>query len=187
MLSSEEMDNLMVRISRREMVALEEFYEEMSKAVYGLAYVITKSPYDAEDIMQNTFIRVWDKAHRYRCGTNAKAWVMKIARNLALTKREEGKRFVELDEELPSEDMYRKMLQFQELNSLLSILKKEEREIVVLYSVGFSHKEIAEILKRPYATVRWKYSNAISKLSQKEQSFGYDKASAEMESNYERT
>jgi RNA polymerase sigma-70 factor, ECF subfamily len=132
LLSSEEMDNLMVRISRREMMALEEFYEEMSKAVYGLAYVITKSPYDAED-------------------------------------------------------MYRKMLQFQELNSLLSILKKEEREIVVLYSVGFSHKEIAVILKRPYATVRWKYSNAISKLSQKEQSFRYDKASAEMESNYERT
>jgi RNA polymerase sigma-70 factor (ECF subfamily) len=168
------MDYLMVRISKKDMDAFEEFYMDMNKAIYGLAYVITKSSQDAEDVMQNTFIKIWDKAHLYHHGTNAKAWTMKIARNLALTKLKESKRFVELNTELPTEDMFKKLLCLQELNMLLSALKKEEREIVVLYSVGFSHKEIANIVRKPYATVRWKYSNAINKLSVLEREENYE-------------
>lgn len=175
LLSSEDMDYLMVQISKKDMNAFEEFYMEMNKAIYGLAYAITKSPYDAEDVMQNTFIRIWDKAHLYHKGTNAKAWTMKTARNQALTKLKENKRYVELGAELPSGDMFNKMLQFQELNMLLSSLKKDEREIVILYSVGFSHKEIADIVKKPYATVRWKYSSAIKKLSTQEREGDYER------------
>jgi RNA polymerase sigma-70 factor (ECF subfamily) len=170
------MDYLMGQIANKNMEAFEEFYMEMRKAVYGLAYVITKSPYEAEDVMQNTFIKVWDKASLYHHGTNTRAWTMKIARNLALTKLKENKRFVELSTEVPSEDEVTKIIQIQELNQLLSALKKEEREIVVLYSVGFSHKEIASIIKKPYATVRWKYSNAINKLSAIEREGKYERA-----------
>ncbi len=176
MLNSEDMDYLMVQISKKDMDAFQEFYMEMSKAIYGLAYVITKSPYDAEDIMQSTFIKIWDKAYQYHPGTNAKAWTMKIVRNLALTKLKDNKRFVELNAEIPSEDVFMRTIHLQELNVLLATLKKEEREIVILYSVGFSHKEIADIIKRPYATVRWKYRNAINKLSGSEREENYERA-----------
>ncbi|MGF7141776.1 RNA polymerase sigma-70 factor (ECF subfamily) [Anaerotaenia torta] len=176
MLSGEDMDGLMIQISKKDMDALQEFYMEMNKAVYGLAYVITKSPYDAEDIMQSTFIKIWDKAYQYRPSTNAKAWTMKIARNLALTKLKDSKRFVELNTELPSEDAFMKTIHLQELNTLLSALKKDEREIVILYSAGFSHKEISDIVKKPYSTVRWKYSNAINKLTVLEREGNYERA-----------
>ncbi len=176
MLSSGDMDDLMVRISKKDMDAFQEFYMEMNKAIYGLAYVITKSPYDAEDIMQNTFIRIWDKAYQYHPSTNARAWAMKIARNLALTKLKDSKRFVELSTELPSEDAFMRTIHLQELTMLLSTLKKDEREIVILYSVGFSHKEIAEIVKKPCATVRGKYSRAINKMSIIESGGNYERA-----------
>ncbi len=174
MLNSEDMDYLMVRISKKDMDAFQEFYMEMNKVIYGLAYVITKSPYDAEDIMQSTFIKIWDKAYQYHHSTNAKAWTMKIARNLALTKLKDSKRFVELIVEIPSEDVFMRTIHLQELNILLSTLKKDEREIVILYSMGFSHKEIADIVKKPYATVRWKYSNAINKLAALERGESYE-------------
>ncbi len=176
MLSSEDMDYLMVQISKKDMNAFQEFYMEMKKAIYGLAYVITRSPYDAEDVMQSTFIKIWDKAYQYHHSTDAKAWTMKIARNLALTKIKDRKRFVELNAELPSEDVFVRTIHLQELNDLLSTLKKDEREIVILYSMGFSHKEIANIVRKPYATVRWKYSNAINKMSVLERGGDYERA-----------
>jgi RNA polymerase sigma-70 factor (ECF subfamily) len=176
LLSSEGMDYLMVQISKKDMDAFQEFYAEMNKAIYGLAYVITRSPYDAEDVMQSTFIKIWDKAYQYHYGTNAKAWTMKIARNLALTKLKDSKRFVELSTEIPSEDVFMRSIHLQELNKLLSTLKKDEREIVILYSVGFSQKEIADIVKKPYATVRWKYSRAINKMSVLERGGNYERA-----------
>lgn len=176
MRSPAELDNLLVLISRKDMAAFEEFYQELGRAVYGLAYAVTKSPQDAEDIMQNTFIRVWDKAELYRQGTNAKAWTMKIAQNFSLTRYRENRRFAELDYELPSEDVFAQTINSQMLNTILAPLKKDEREIVVLYAMGFSHKEIAQILKKPYATVRWKYRYVLNKLYSAEKGENYERA-----------
>lgn len=176
MLSIEEYDHLLIRIAEKDMEAFEAFYQELNKAVYGLAYVMTKSTHDAEDIMQNTFVRVWDKAYLYRHGTNAKAWTLKIARNLAITGFRENKRFVELDTDIPSGDLLAQSLDIHELDKILSPLSKEEREILVLYSMGFSHKEIAGIIKKPYATVRWKYRYLLNKLSLSEKEGNYERA-----------
>jgi RNA polymerase sigma-70 factor, ECF subfamily len=176
LLSMEDLDHLLIQISKKDMEAFEKYYREISKAVYGLAYVLTKSSHDSEDIMQNTFIKVWEKAGTYHPGSNAKAWTMRIARNLALTKYRENKRFVELDFEIPSEDVLDKTINSQELDHLLTTLKKEEREIVVLYAIGFSHKEISVIMKKPYATIRWKYRYAINKLSLLERRDDYERA-----------
>ena len=52
------------------------------------------------------------------------------------------------------------------LVNLLKHLNETEREIVMLHAHGFTHDEIAKITGRPGATVRWKYSNAIKKLSE---------------------
>lgn len=174
--SSEELDYLLTQITLKDMEAFEQFYQEMNKAVYGLAYAVTKSSHDAEDVMQNTFIKVWEKAYFYHPGTNAKAWTMKIAQNFALTKYRENKRFVELDFEIPSEDAFTQIINTRELDKILAPLNKTEREILVLYSMGFSHKEIAGIVKKPYATVRWKYRYVLNKLSVLEREDNYERA-----------
>jgi DNA-directed RNA polymerase specialized sigma24 family protein len=59
---------------------------------------------------------------------------------------------------------------------ILAPLNKEEREILILYSMGFSHKEIAGIIKKPYATVRWKYRYVLNKLSMAEKEENYERA-----------
>lgn len=165
------LDDWLTAVARGDRDAFARLYGRLKTAVYGLALSIVRESGDAEDVMQSTFLRVWDCAGQYRPGTDARAWVLKIARNLALMLLRGRKRTVpvddwtpELDGAAPETDPLDAIL----LKTLLDSLDEGERQIVMLYAVeGFSHKEIASLLGKPYATVRWKYSNAIKKLSRR--------------------
>lgn len=162
-------DTLILGIAGRDRNALAALYEELKTPVYGVALAILRQRSDAEDVMQSTFLRVWEHASQYRPGTDAQAWVLTIARNLALAAVRTRKRTVPLAEglELPApQDDISHMLDRLLLAGLLSRLDTAEREIIILYAAcGYSHKEIACMLGRSYATVRWKFSNAVKKLS----------------------
>lgn len=150
------------------MAAFACLYDRLKAPVYGLALSILRVRDDAEDVMQNTFLRVWDCAGQYRPGTDARAWVLKITRNLALMLLRTRRRSAELGdwaESLPGSDETAPVLDRLVLEALLRYLDETERQVVMLFAVGgYSHKEIAAVLEKPYATVRWKYSNAMKKL-----------------------
>ena len=55
--------------------AFEGAVERYGNTVFRLAYSYLKNRADAEDVMQNTFLRVWDCAGQYWPGTDARAWV----------------------------------------------------------------------------------------------------------------
>jgi RNA polymerase sigma-70 factor (ECF subfamily) len=159
---------LIFLISKDNQNAFEQLYKKMKSQVYGLALAILKNRYDAEDAMQTVFLRVWDRAEQYRPGTDAELWVMKITRNLALDRLRSRKNTADImdyTELRESGDAYTGSLDKIVLQSLLEKLECTERQIVILHSVGgYTHKEIAKIVRKPYATVRWKYRNAMKKL-----------------------
>lgn len=163
-----ECDALLIRIAAGDRSALEKLYERLKSPVYGLALAMLKNRPDAEDVMQNVFLRVWDVAPQYRPGTDAGAWVMKITRNLStdrLQVRKNTTDIMELSDVLSDGGEVASSPERMLLRELLEKLSDAERQIVVLYAVGgYSHKEIAGIVGRPYATVRWKYRNAMKKL-----------------------
>ena len=163
MVNNDKLKELIFRIRDNDRQALSELYSEMKTSVYSLALVYTKSDFDAEDIMQNTFLKIWSAASSFS-GKNAKSWIMMITRNLALDMLRSSKRRADLDENIPSEDCFAKITASETVKNLFTHLKEEEREIVLLYSYGFTHAEIAEIAGRPRATVIWKYNNALKKL-----------------------
>ena len=60
--------------------------------MYGLALSYLKNQHDAEDVTQDAFVRAWENAHQYRPQGTPLAWLLTIARNLALMKlRERGR------------------------------------------------------------------------------------------------
>ena len=164
----EKCDELLLRIAGNDRSALEELYGIFKSQVYGLALAILKNHTDAEDVMQNVFVRVWDRANQYRSGTDPGAWIMKIARNLSMDRLRTRKGTADIMtlEDIPDGgDDFAPSLDRILLRELLAELNSGERQIVMLHAVGgYSHKEIAEIVGRPYATVRWKYGNAMKKL-----------------------
>ncbi len=163
-IEKETLNDLIRRTGEEDMDALGTLYIKMKDSVFGLALMYTKSFSDAEDIVHDTFIAVWKNAAKYR-QDSPKAWIMKIARNISLTYIKKQNRIAELDENICSDDFRERISNSIMLENMLSHLNEKEREIVMLYAHGFSHEEISKITGKPCGTVRWKYSNAIKKLS----------------------
>ena len=72
------------QIANGDLEAMEPVYNRTKAAVYGLALSIVRNSQDAEDIMQETYIRVYEAATTYRPQGKPMAWLLRIARNLSL-------------------------------------------------------------------------------------------------------
>ncbi len=149
--------------------SLASLYAQTRTAVYAAALSILKNAHDAEDVLQDTYLRIFSAAATYVPQGKPLAWIVRIARNLALMKLREQKRTAPDDElEMVADGAsplvaaeHRAMLQ-----AAAEALSDEELQIVMLHAVsGLRHREIAALLKKPAATVLSKYARAIKKLS----------------------
>lgn len=149
--------------------ALARLYEQTHAAVYGFAVSILKNRQDAEDVEQDTYLRIWEAAGSYTPAGKPLAWIFTITRNLALMRLREQSRTITI----PPEDWQAMFADepavgYEDrlvLESLLTILSDEERQIVMLYMVaGLKHREIAELLNLRLSTVLSKYTRALKKL-----------------------
>lgn len=166
------LEPLMAALAKGEHEALAELYRRGRTAVYGLALSYLKNQHDAEDVTQDTFIRVWEHAGQYRPNGTPLAWILTIARNLALMKlRERGKAQDMTPEEWEKVAGENPLLTAEDrhvLNMAMNELADQERQIVILHAVtGFKHREIAVLLELPLATVLSKYRRALQKLKTK--------------------
>jgi len=155
--------------------SLRRFEEEAlphMNALYGTALRLTRNPTDAEDLVQETYLkahRFWD---RYTPGTNCKAWLFKILTNtrinqyVKVSKRPAQVNFEDVEPIL--EQQQPRGLQTEtegDLGAFVDLLDDELKEamesvpedfrVVLILSVmeGFAYKEIAEILEIPIGTV----------------------------------
>ena len=141
--------------------------------MYGYILSYVKNPQDAEEVMQETYLKVWTLADSYVSQGKPMAWLFTIARNLCLMRFRQQKyqadmSIYELEEQEPGE-VCREIEMAPEkmaLLSALSLLKEEDRQIVLLHEAGgLKHREIAENLEMPLATVLSKYNRAIKKMA----------------------
>ena len=164
-----ELEQILIAVAAGEQEALAQLYHRTRAAVYALALSILKNTHDAQDVTQDTFVRVWDSAPQYRPQGSPMAWILTITRNLARMKLRRDAKHVDLDEEqwqaipadLPGVTPEDRHL----LQEALSILTEEERRVVMLHAVsGLKHREIAALLELPLATTLSKYHRALKKL-----------------------
>ena len=71
-------------IARHDYTALEEFYKEFSNPIYRFSLMLLHDSHLAEDAMQNTFVKIMANAKSYSPGTNPRAWIFAIARNVCM-------------------------------------------------------------------------------------------------------
>ena len=128
-----------------------------------------RSAHDAQDITQDTFVRVWESSGKYRPIGSAKSWILTICKNLCLMElRKSGRTKLLDDEEWDAIPEDATGLSFEEkdlLGNALKLLDETERRIVILHATsGLKHREIAKQLDIPLPTVLSKYTRAIKKL-----------------------
>jgi len=146
---------------------------EHMDALYGAALRLTRSPKDAEDLVQDTFLKAFRFFDSFEKGTNIKAWLFKIQTNTFINKyrrkvkeRELAEtpaedvvldRFVSSEQvravQDPEGDFFGKLLS-DEVVEALDQVPVDFRMVVILADIqGFSYKEIAEIVGCPVGTV----------------------------------
>ena len=76
------LEECIARIAYGDLEAFEDFYNVTKKAVYGVALSYVKNVHDAEDIMHDVFIKVFEKAQSYVALGKPYAWVLTITKNL---------------------------------------------------------------------------------------------------------
>ncbi len=148
---------------------------EFMPALYGAAMRMTRNPSDAEDLVQETYLKAYRGFGGFQQGTNLKAWLYRILTNTYINPYRSKKRRpdeTELDE-IEDLYLYRRLGGLEaaqagrsaedelmdwftdtEVKDALEALPEQFRMAVLLADVeGFSYKEIAEILDIPIGTV----------------------------------
>lgn len=155
-------DACLAAIVDGDIAALEQLYVELRVPVFAAALAISGDRSVAEDVLQETFVRVYSHAHTFRPGSAARAWVVTIARNLAFDALRRRAR--EVASGRPDGRVDARASPLELIETLLE-LEPAERQIVALHDVaGLTHAEIARELGLPAGTVRWKYRVALGRL-----------------------
>ena len=131
-----ELDRLLLRVGEGDREALAEVYHRARASVYALALSLLKDAHEAEDVAQDTFVKVWESAPGYRAQGSPMAWMLTIARNLARMRlRREGRQVGLEDEEwnaIPADAPAVSPEDRQVLQTALAALGAEERQFILL-------------------------------------------------------
>jgi RNA polymerase sigma-70 factor (ECF subfamily) len=144
-------------------------------ALYGYAMTLTRDATEAEDLVQETYVRATGAANRLESDANLKAWLFVIMRNAWLNHvrhQNSGPRFVELDTNEQANEtsnnphvVYLRKLEREQVRGAIESLPDTYREIVVLRDLeGFTYQEIASVLNCPAGTVMSRLGRARAKL-----------------------
>lgn len=141
----------------------EHYMEEYGNAILRLAYSYVHNMEDAEDILQETLIRVLEANPAFENSAHEKAYLLRTASNLAKNRISYNKlrETDELDEELAAEGRQDLSYVWEAVKSL----PEKSRDVLHLfYYEGYSSAEIARILQRKEATVRSDLNRARKQL-----------------------
>jgi RNA polymerase sigma factor (sigma-70 family) len=154
--------------------AYEELVRRYQRRVYALVYNMTSHKQDAEDMVQDVFVKAYRSLHGFKGDSSFYTWIYRIAVNRTinfLKKRKRKAGDVSLDDvdraierdpdyvelrarESPVRDLTLNELQ-KKLNDALQTLSEKHRTVVVLHEIqGLPHEEIARITKSSVGTVR---------------------------------
>ncbi|MDT8341466.1 MAG: sigma-70 family RNA polymerase sigma factor [Longimicrobiales bacterium] len=147
-------------------------------AVYRFALRLAGSADEAEDLVQETFLRAYRSWDQYTTGTRAKSWLFTICRNVFLRQRERGRRHDEIVQEESGRDLsesggnvinpvwvsnlgrdpegeFFDSIVDDQVLSAIDALPEEYRTAVVLSDLeGLSYQEIGELMEVPVGTVK---------------------------------
>lgn len=163
------LDEYINRVASGDTRALESLYRATAPGVYAYALSVLKNSYDAEDVLQETFLCIHKSAGSYRSQEKPTAWIFTIAKNLCMKHLAEQQRYSKTpledyelfhgkDESVASED---KLV----IEACMKLLTDDERQIVVLHAVsGFKFREIGKMMDLPLSTVLSKYHRSMKKM-----------------------
>lgn len=165
-------DELLRRLKLHEEQAYQFLYDHYSKSLFTIIKQIISQQEVAEDLLQETFVKIWQNIHTYD-GSRGRlyTWMLSIARNLSID-RTRSKEFNKQSKTATLQDNVYDSTPAEEarvtdigLKKVLSSIPEENARLIDLaYFKGYTQEEIAKILVMPVGTVKTRMRSAIANL-----------------------
>ena len=173
-LDNDELVRLVAQRNREAFIAL---YDRHSAKVYGLTLRMLGEQMAAEEVTQDTFMKLWTRADTFSPKKgNLLAWLLTIARRTALDRIRLENRRPEFSDPTDPEDTWRlspdpdsqtEEARWRSLHFTLLELPVEQRQVIELaYHHGMSQSQIAEYLSIPLGTIKTRLRLGMDKLRQ---------------------
>jgi len=176
-------EELILRFQGGDLYAFEQIVRRYKEPLINFVYHFLGDRVDAEDVVQETFLRVYRNKHLYRNIAKFSTWIYTIASNLAKTELRRRRRrrlfsisqmgFDNRDYDLPSGDATPEGIvdggmKESIIRKAIETLPTKFKEVVILRDVQeFSYEEIGEILDIPIGTVKSRVNRGRSRLQKK--------------------
>jgi RNA polymerase sigma-70 factor (ECF subfamily) len=167
---------LIERIVAREASAVGDLYDRYSRLLYGLILRILRDRSEADEVLQEVFVAVWNRAETYDAALGSPAgWLVGIARNRAIdrfranTARERAVESVPLELQSSDNPEVSALLGEQQraVARALDAIPREQRDLIEeAYYLGLTQSELAERHKLPLGTVKTRIRTGLLTLRQ---------------------
>lgn len=164
---------LIKRCLNKDLHAQKELYHLFAPKMLAVCYRYAYDQLEAEDILQEGFIKVFSQLHKYLHKGSLEGWIRRIMVHTAIdhVRKERKFRFQLQIDEVETDTIMEKewdQLYFEDITKLIQELPDGFRIVFNLYAIeGYSHKEIAKKLNITSSTSRSQYARARSLLQQK--------------------
>jgi RNA polymerase sigma-70 factor (ECF subfamily) len=169
---------LLQRIGARDRSAFAEFYDKYSALLFSIACRILHDASEAEDVLQETFMQIWDKADKFNPKLGqAHNWAAILARNKAIDRIRASQRRIRLAQDSGAEYAFladgapsaNGVVHDQEktamIHSALVELPPEQRRAIELaYFSGLTQNEISQTLQEPLGTIKARIRRGLLSL-----------------------
>jgi len=172
-MDASDLEKLVTRVGLGDRTAFRELYDATSAKLFGICLRVLKNRTDAEDVLQEVYIKIWNHSRSYQVsGYSPMTWLITIARNQSIDRlrlrRPEASELSEADrlaDRAPTpEQAAVRMGEADRLRRCLEQLAPDKAEAVKsVYIEGYSYQDLADRLNQPINTVRtWLRRSLIS-------------------------
>lgn len=158
---------------RNQAAAQQALYQQYSPKMLAVCYRFAKSREDAEDMLQEGFIRVFTQIHQFQSKGSFEGWIRRIIVHTCINQLKKNKRFNEsmdishAQHVQVREDAVPSIIQAKQITECIRHLPIGYRTVLNLFAIeGYSHREIATLLDIEESTSRSQYTRAKNMLEQ---------------------
>ncbi len=170
---NENIENIIEGCRRKNPKAQRVLYEQMSARMYGVCLRYAGSVEDAQDVLHEGFIKVFEKIDQFQGKGAFEGWVRRIMVNTALEKYRSHFKIINIQDNIleAEEQGYEELAENLTANELLTFIQElspKYRAVFDLYAIeGYTHKEISEMLNISEGTSKSNLSRARAILQEK--------------------
>ena len=168
---------LIEKLARRDQQAFQWLYDQYSSALYGVVLRIVRDEEQAQDVLQDIFVKIWKNLDGYDASKGRLfTWMLNVSRNTAIdalrARKAQPSSAIRTDED--NVHIIDRQHNTQQPNpehigvqDVVNQLRPERKQLIdLVYFGGYTHEEAAEELKLPLGTVKTRIRAALQELKQ---------------------